>query len=98
MTVPQLLTLIEAAAPLESSIGAEDIYEFINSGAIAASTPSMAQSLCAKVCDLCHPRAWGDRNVDGFDLVAWNAYLRRLSCVAASCGQAIFDAGATSTP
>src|SRR5688500_10966611 len=92
MKVPQLEPLVEAAAELAGRADVDDIVEFIRTGAEAAGSPAMAQSLCERVIDLCHPRAWGDRNVVGFTLTEWDSLLGRLAHTASACGQAIFDA------
>jgi len=89
----ELTPLIEKVSILASCEESEDIYDWVQKAACTAKTPSMAQSVCSEVITMCHPKAWGDRNVTlfGSDNLAWVEYLGELSDIANKCGQQIFD-------
>ncbi|WP_171092348.1 hypothetical protein [Usitatibacter rugosus] len=92
MRFPELEPLLVKVAPLERSADASDIWESVSRAVSTATTPAMAQSACDKVITMCHPKAWGDRYVTGFDSIGgWNAFLGELSDIATVCGQRIFE-------
>jgi hypothetical protein len=96
MTIPQLEPLLAMASQLESRADTCDIFDFIHGRVAAAKTPSMGQSVCSQVIELCHPKAWGDRMVSGFDNIEWCNWLSALSQQAENCGQAIYEASRAS--
>jgi len=82
----ELIPLIEKAKALEGNADADDIYQYIYNKAQNASTPSMGQSVCEHVQTMCHPKAWGDRFVGGYqDIMSWCNYLSQLSTVSQQC-------------
>ena len=95
MKVPQLQPLLAMAHQLSGRPDVEDIFAFIQSRVEAASTPSLGQSVCSQVIELCHPKAWGDRMVTGLGNIDWCTWLSALSQQAEQCGQAIYEASRT---
>ena len=92
MKIVELEPLVRAAARLAGNVDTRDISEEIAARAERAASPSMAQSLCSHVIEMCHPKAWGDRSVTGLDGIAWCGELASLAAVAEDCGQAIYEA------
>jgi len=97
MKVPQLEPLLAMARQLDGRPDAEDIFAFVQSKVESAATPSMGQSVCCQVIDLCHPKAWGDRMVTGIGNIEWCNWLSALSQQAEKCGHAIYLASSTSS-
>jgi hypothetical protein len=93
MQILELAPLLEKVEVLRSIAGAEDVYDFVHANVMAAKTPTVGQSVCEKVITMCHPRAWGDRQVLSFGntWTDWNSYLSELQEVAALCGQRIYE-------
>jgi hypothetical protein len=93
VTFPELQPLVAKVAPLEKSADAADIWQFVSGLANSAVTPTMAQSACDKIIVMCHPKAWGDRFVRGYDepWTKWHTFLEELSELANTCGQRIYD-------
>ncbi len=93
MQIPELQPLLEKVASLRSNASTCEVYEFVRQKVERASTPSMAQSACEAVATMCHPKAWGDLNVQGFGAkwTDWHNFLEELGAVATSCAQAIYD-------
>ena len=93
MQILELAPLLEKIEVLSGRAGAEDVYAFVHANVMAANTPTMGQSLCEKVITMCHPRAWGDRQVPSFGKTwnDWYSYLSELEEVAAACGQRIYE-------
>lgn len=93
MKVPELQPILEKVAPLKDNPSASDIYEFITHEVEVAYTPSMGQTACVHIIEMCHPRAWGDRFVQGYDqpFDSWVNFLGELESVANACGQKIFE-------
>ena len=86
MEYKELEPLLDKVVELQSNEGASDIYDFVFHKIEIAKTPSMAQSACEHVITMCHPRAWGDRYVDGYDdLSGWCNYLTELRDIAQTC-------------
>lgn len=86
MALTGLAPLLRKVEPLKDVAAARDIYEEIAREAAEASNGFMGRRLCRRVITMCHPKAWGDRFVPGYDAKAWNAYLGELADVAAECG------------
>lgn len=79
MQFKELEPLLEKVMPLKSNDDASDIYRYIHKKCSVANTPSMAQSACEHIMDMCHPRAWGDRYVSGYpEIQDWVKYLSEL--------------------
>ena len=97
MKVPQLQSLLTLARQLDGRPDVADIFSFVKSKVESAGTPSMAQSVCSQIIDLCHPKAWGDRMVAGIDNVEWCAWLSAFAQRAEECGQAIYTATSASS-
>lgn len=97
LKVEALTPLLAKVAVLNQRKRAEDIYAAVTQGCERADSSSMAQSLCEHVISMCHPRAWGDRDVAGFDsLTEWPQYLAELSHVAQTCWNQLSEhSGAT---
>jgi cytochrome c5 len=93
MQILELAPLLEKVEVLKGIAGAEDVYVFVHANVMAAITPAMGQSVCEEVITMCHPRAWGDRQVPNFGKTwaDWGHYLSELQEVAASCGQRIYE-------
>jgi len=85
------------ARQLDGQPDVEDIFVFVQSKVESAATPSMGQSVCSQVIDLCHPKAWGDRMVAGIGNIEWCTWLSALAHQAEQCGQAIYEASSTSS-
>lgn len=92
MKVPELQPILDKIALLKDNPSASDIYEVITREVNAAYTPSMGQTVCVHIIEMCHPRAWGDRFVHGYDqpIDKWLNFLGELEEIANSCGQAIY--------
>jgi hypothetical protein len=93
MQFPELRPLWEKVEPLQSNASTYEVYEFVRQKVERASTPAMAQSACESVATMCHPKAWGDRNVQEFgaEWTDWYNFLEELEALATSCAQAIYD-------
>jgi hypothetical protein len=93
MRVPELAPLLEKVRALHTSASTRDIATFVEKLVTRANTPSMGQSACDEIITMCHPKGWGDRQVEGLggDWAAWGNYLEELSELAELCGQAIYD-------
>jgi len=93
MHIAELAPLLEKVHPLRTSASTRDIAIFVEDLVTRANTPSMGQSACDEVITMCHPKGWGDRQVEGFGAgwAAWHSYLDELSELAEQCGQAIYD-------
>lgn len=93
MHIPELVPLLEKVHVLHASASTRDIATFVEGLVERSNTPSMGQSACDEVITMCHPKGWGDREVEGFgaDWAAWHRYLDELSELAERCGQAIYD-------
>ena len=96
MKIVELAPLVHAAQRFAASTETRDIYLAISEWAEQAGSPSMAQSVCARVIDMCNPKAWGDRAVDDLDGNEWCSQLAVLAAVADDCGQAIYEASRAS--
>lgn len=84
--VDELTPLVEKVSVLKDRKRAEDIFAYVMNGCEGVDSPSMAQSVCEHVISMCHPRAWGDRDVEGFyGLTEWTVYLAELGQVAKEC-------------
>lgn len=95
MKIPQLEPLLAKVQQLDGRPDVHDIADFVRSRVESAATPSMGQSVCSRVVELCHPKAWGDREVEGVGGVDWVCWLSGLSDAAERCGQAIYEASRT---
>jgi hypothetical protein len=93
MRITELAPLLEKVYPLRASASTGDIAIFIEDLVMRANTPSMGQSACDEIITMCHPKGWGDRQVEGFGAgwAAWHRYLDELSELAEQCGQAIYS-------
>ena len=93
MRIAELAPLLDKVHLLRASASTRDIAKFVEDLAMRANTPSMGQSACDEIITMCHPKAWGDRQVEGFGAgwAAWHRYLDELSELAEQCGQAIYD-------
>ncbi|WP_133060657.1 hypothetical protein [Parendozoicomonas haliclonae] len=86
MQFKELAPLVEKIECLKNTSDGSDIYLAITRKVESAKTPSMAQSVCEYIISMCHPRAWGDRDVSIFnDLSEWCKFLAELSNLATSC-------------
>lgn len=92
MTILQLAPLLKLAESLEAYSDASDIAAEIRRLVGQAATPSSAQNVCEHIITMCHPKAWGDREVDGMSTNDWFRFLCTLSDLSAQCGQDIYDA------
>ncbi len=93
MHIAELAPLVAKVRVLRSIPATQDIAAFVEDRVARANTPSAGQSVCDAIITMCNPRAWGDRQVEGFgaDWSAWDKYLGELSELAEKCGQAIFE-------
>lgn len=93
MKFPQLEPLLRKVAPLRENASTEKVYLFVCKAVESANTPSMAQSACSAVATMCHPKAWGDMNVQNFGAkwTDWFTFLEELEMLATSCAQAIYE-------
>lgn len=93
MYIPELAALLDKVEPLKYNVTTSDVYEFVSNAVAQAETPSMAQSVCARVISMCNPKAWGDRYVEGFDnpSIDWTRLLNELSETASKCGQLVYS-------
>ena len=93
MRIPELAPLLEKVRQLKANASTQDIAVVVSDLVDRANTPSMAQSVCDEIITMCHPKGWGDRQVEDFgnDCAAWQGYLDELSEIAEQCGQAIYD-------
>lgn len=83
MTRPELEPLLRKAEALRAYPEARDIHERIAKEAGGATNEFMARQVCRMVITMCHPKAWGDRFVAGFDSnLDWVAFLGELSDIA----------------
>ena len=86
MKILELKPLLDNIDIIKNNSDAQDVYEYVFQGVNKAVTPSMAQSVCEYIDSMCHPRAWGDRHVCGFDdITEWIAYLSTLANTAQNC-------------
>ena len=93
LRIPELQPLLDKVAVLKENPDASDVYEYVVREVNAAYTPSMGQTACIHIIALCHPRAWGDRRVQGLDSsrFGWIDFLSELEHIANACGQQIFE-------
>ena len=77
---------------MRSNSSTVEIYECIRNQILHANTPSMGQNVCAYVISMCHPKAWGDKYVEGFgeSWADWLSYLSELADVASQCRRRIY--------
>ncbi len=92
MKYRELEPLIFKVNDLKNNDDALDIYEFVLQKVNVSNSPSMAQSACEHVISMCHPRAWGDRYVAGYNgITDWCKYLSELSIIAQECWNKISE-------
>ncbi len=93
MAFTELEPLLQKVACLHDNPDASDICEHVRRVVKSANTPTMAQGVCEDVIVLCNPKAWGDRDVRGYDGLAgeWQGFLAQLSQLAIVCRQRIFE-------
>ena len=91
--IAELHPLLQKVAPLQGNPDADDIASQVIDLVNVANTDAMAQSACDKIIAMCHPKAWGDRFVRGYDepWTAWLNFLGELSETANECGQTIYE-------
>ncbi len=86
MKIIELKPLLDNIEIIRNNPDAKDIYEYVTESVNKAATPSMAQSVCEYIDTMCHPKAWGDRDVSGFEgITDWTSYLSTLANTAISC-------------
>ena len=90
MKIRELQPLKEKVALLHGNPSVIEVFEYVTEKTENANTAAMAQSACDAIATMCHPRAWGDLNVQGFS-PAWTDWLQELKATAIACGQAIYD-------
>lgn len=85
MHFSELQPLIDKVAVLETNENASIIYQDVMRRIELANSPINAKRTCEYITSMTHPKAWGDRFVEGYDLAQWSTFLVELSNIAQSC-------------
>jgi len=93
MKIQELQPLLEMTASLRSNPSTIEVFLYVKDSIESANTPSMAQSACDAIATMCHPKAWGDLNVQNFGAAwsDWFDFLEKLEALAIACGKAIYE-------
>lgn len=91
MYIKELQALFNKVGALKDNQTTVEVCIFVSDAVAGANAPSMAQRVCSQVITMCHPRAWGDMYVEGFDETGWMNYLGEISETANTCVQLVYE-------